>query len=140
MVGRSFELGQKATDLLDAEYGGQAVFVLSAQDGEDVPIAFEDVDVEEANAAVADAHGFGGPAVDVFAMQEVLLELGFGDEIGSFVIEFTEHTDRAGVSFLSGFSFPIELQSSDHLLIPIIHKSSPSKKVRRALLRMPPMG
>ena len=67
------------------------MFVLGAQDREDVPIAGENVDVEEANAAVADAHRLGRPAVDVFAMEEVLLELDFGDEIGSFV----DRTQRA---------------------------------------------
>jgi hypothetical protein len=35
---------------------------------------------------------------------------------------------------LGRFSFPIELQSGDHSLIPIIHKSSPFKKVRRAFI------
>jgi hypothetical protein len=105
-----------------------AVFVLGAQDGEDAPIAFEDINIEKANAAVADAQGLGSPAVDVFALQEVLLEFGIGDEIGSFVVELTEQTDRAGVGFLSGFSFPIELQSRHHALIPIVHKYSPSKK------------
>ena len=86
------------------------MFVLGAQDREDVPIAGQDVDVEEANAAVADAHGLGRPAVDVFAVQEVLLELGLRDQIGGFVVELREHADRAGVGFLGGFSFPIELQ------------------------------
>lgn len=93
-----------------------------------MPIALEDVDIEEANAAVADAHRLGRPAVDVFAMEEVFLEFGFGDEIGSLVVKLREHPDRAGVGFLGRFSFPIELQSGDHALIPIIHKSSPLKE------------
>jgi hypothetical protein len=83
---------------------------------------------EKANAAVADAHGLGGPVVDVFALEEILLGFGFRNQIGGFVIEVTEHTDRAGVGFLGRFSFPIELQSSDHRLIPIIDKTSPSVK------------
>jgi hypothetical protein len=98
------------------------------------------VEVEEADAAVADAQGFRRPAVDVFAVQEVLLEFGLRDEIGGFVVELTEHTDRASVGFLSGFSFPVELQSGNHALIPIVHKNSPSKKDRRALLRTTVVG
>jgi hypothetical protein len=73
-------------------------------------------------------------------MEKVLLEIDFGDEIRSLVIELREHTHCAGVGFLGGFSFPIELQSSDHALIPIVHKSSPSEKDRRALLRTTAMG
>ena len=133
VVGGSFDLGQKVSHFIDAEHGRQAVFVLGAQDREDMPIAGEHVDVEEANTAVADTHGFGRPAVDVFAMEKVLLQFGFGDEIGSFVVEFREHADRAGVGFLSRFSFPIELQSRNHAFIPIVHKNSPSVKDRRAL-------
>jgi len=116
------------------------VFVLGAQDGEDVPVAREDIDVEKANTAVADAHGFGGPAVDVFSVEEIFLQLRFGDEIGSFAIELREHTDHAGVGLLGGFSFPVQLQSGDHLLIPIIHKVLLPKKVRRALQRTTATG
>ena len=94
VVGGVSDVCQNATDFFDAQHGGQAVFVLSAQDRQDVPIAGENVDEEEANTAVADAHGLGRPAVDVFAMQEVLLELGLGDQIGGFIVELTKHTDR----------------------------------------------
>ncbi|HEY7556971.1 MAG TPA: hypothetical protein VIH18_19390 [Candidatus Binatia bacterium] len=59
---------------------------------------------------------------------------GFGDQIWGFAIELGEHPNRAGVGFLGRFSFPIELRSSDHPLIPIIHKSSPSKKKLGELL------
>ena len=98
------------------------MFVLGPQDRQDVPVARQHVDVEKTNAAVADAHRLGRPAVDVFAMEEVFLELDFGDEIGRFLVELREHTDRAGVGFLGGFSFPIELQDGNHPWIPIVHK------------------
>ena len=88
----------------------------------------ENVDVEEANPAVTDAHGLGRPAVDVFSVEEVFLELGFRNQIRGFIVELREHAHRAGVGLLSPFSFPIELQSRDHALIPIVHKSSPSEK------------
>ncbi len=87
-----------------------------------MPVARQYMDVEKTNTAVADAQGLGRPAVDVFAMEEVLLELGLGDEIGRFLVELREPTDRAGVGFLSRFSFPIELQDGDHAWIPIVHK------------------
>ena len=73
------------------------MFVLSAQDRENVPVAFQDVDVEKADAAVADAHGLGRPAIDVFALQKIFLEFLLGDKIGGFVIELSEsmRTERA---------------------------------------------
>jgi hypothetical protein len=109
------------------------MFVLGAQDRKDVPIALQDIDVIKANAAVADAHGLGRPVIDVFALEEVLLELGLRNQIRGFVIELREHAHRAGIGLLGSFSFPIELQSIDHPLVPIVHKDSPSKKDRRAL-------
>jgi hypothetical protein len=135
VVVKGFDVGQNASDFFDAQDGGQAVLVLGAQDREDVPIALQDVDVEKANPAVADAHGLGRPVIDVFPVEEVLLEFGFRNPIGGFVIELRKHAHRAGVGLLGSFSFPIEWQSSNHALIPIVHKSSPSVKVRRAFYR-----
>ena len=77
------------------------MFVLGAQDRENVPIARQDVDVEKANAAVTDAHGLGRPAVDVFPVEEVFLQFGFRNQIRCFVVEIREHADRASVG-LSG--------------------------------------
>ena len=136
VVVESFNVGQNVSDFFDTQDGRQAVFVLGAQDRENVPIALQDVDVEKANPAVADAHGLGRPVIDVFPVEEILLEFGLRNQIWGFGIELREHAHRASVGLLGSFSFPIELQSSDHPLIPIVHdKSSPSVKVRRAFYR-----
>ena len=127
VVVEGFDVSQNASDFFDAQDGGEAVFVLGAQDRKDVPIALQDIDIIKANAAVADAHRLGRPVIDVFTLEEVLLEFGFRNQIRSFVIELREHADRAGVGLLGSFSFPIELQSANHTLIPIVHKSSPSE-------------
>jgi hypothetical protein len=34
----------------------------------------EDVLVEEANPAIADPHGIGGPVIDVLSVEEIVLE------------------------------------------------------------------
>jgi hypothetical protein len=74
-------------DLLHTEDGGETVCSLRAQERQRVPVAFEDVLREEANTTVADAHGRWGEAVDIFAMQEIVLQLLFRDEIRGFVVE-----------------------------------------------------
>jgi len=104
VVGEVFDLGQKASDLFDAQDSGQAVFVLGTQDGENVPVARQDIDVEKANAAVADAHGLGRPVIDVFTLEEVLLEFLFRNPIGCFGIELRKHAHRASVGLLGSFS------------------------------------
>jgi hypothetical protein len=45
---------------------------------------------EEADAAVTDAHGRRGEAVDIFAVEEGSLERLFGDAVGGFVVELRQ--------------------------------------------------
>jgi len=73
---------QEPPDLLHTEDGGETVCGLRTKEREGVPVALEDVLREEADGTIADAHGSGGEVVDVFAVQEVSLELLFGDEVG----------------------------------------------------------
>ena len=46
-----------------------------------LPVTLQDVLEEESDGAVADAHGVWRESIDVFSMQEVLLELVLGDEM-----------------------------------------------------------
>ena len=59
VIVEGFDLGKNASDFFDAENGGKASFGLGTEDSEDVPVSLEDVFVEEANPAIADAHGIG---------------------------------------------------------------------------------
>jgi hypothetical protein len=63
---------------------------LRTHEREGVPVALEDMLREEANATIADAHGCGGKAVDVFAVQEVALKFLFSNAVGCFVVELCE--------------------------------------------------
>jgi hypothetical protein len=106
-------------------------FGLGSEDSEDVPIALEDVFVEEANAAIADAHGIGGPVINVFPVEEIVLEFLLGDQIGGFAVELAEHANGAGVGLLSPFSFTIELKGLDRSVIPLcLHDTSPFSIMR----------
>jgi hypothetical protein len=78
---------EESLDLLHTEDGGEPVGGLHAEQREGVPVALEDVLVEEADAAVAEAHGRGGEAIDVFPVQEIALQLLFGDAVRGFVVE-----------------------------------------------------
>ena len=64
---------KESLDLLHAEDGREPVGGLRAQERQRVPVAFEDVLREEADATIADAHGGWGEAVDVFPVQEIVL-------------------------------------------------------------------
>ena len=96
-----------------------------------MPVSLEDVFEEEANAAIADAHGIGRPVINVLAVKEIVLEFLLGDQIGGFTIELGQHADGAGVGLLSSFPFAVELKSLDRSVIPLcLHDTSPFSIVR----------
>ena len=116
---------EEPPDLLHTEDGGETVGGLRAQEREGVPVALEDVLREEADATVADAHGRWGEAVDVFAVQEVVLELLFRDAVGGFVVELSQQADFPDIGFLRPFALATELESRNHLLTQWGHEISP---------------
>ena len=90
-----------------------------------MPIAFEDVLREEAEAAGADAHGRWGKAVDVFPVQEVALKLLCGEHVRRCVGELSQQADCADRGFLSPFAFATEVESRHHVLTQWGHEISP---------------
>ena len=126
-----FDLGKNASDFFNAENGRESSFGLGSEDSEDVPVSLEDVFVEEANPAIADAHGIGGPVINVFPVEEIVLEFLLSDQIGGFAVELGEHANGAGVGLLSPFSFAIELKGLDRSVIPLcLHDTSPFSIMR----------
>ena len=126
-----FDTGQNASDFIHAENGGEASFGLGSKDSENVPVSLEDMFVEEAYPAIADPHGIGGPVINVFPVEEIVLELLLSDQIGGFAIELGEHANGAGVGLLSPFPFAIELKSLDRSVIPLcLHDTSPFSIMR----------
>jgi hypothetical protein len=108
--------GEEALDLLHTEDGGEPVGGLWAQECQRGPIAFEDVLIKKADAAVAEAHRSWRQAIDVFAVQEITLEILFGDAVGGFVIELRQETHFPDIGFLRPFAFAAEVEGRDHLL------------------------
>lgn len=126
-----FDLGKNGSDFFNAKNGRESSLILGSEDSEDVPVSLEDVFVEEANSAIADPHGIGRPVINVFPLEEIVLEFLLGDQIGGFGIELGEHADRAGVGLLSAFPLAIELKSLDRSVIPLcLHDTSPFFKTR----------
>jgi hypothetical protein len=130
------DLGKNTSDFFTAENGREASFGLGTEDTEDVPVTLEDVFEEEANAAIADAHGIGGPVIDVLAVEEIILEFLFSDQIGGFAVELGEHTDGARVGLLSSFPLAVELKGLDRFVIPLcLHDTSPFSIIRDSLFQ-----
>jgi CBS domain containing-hemolysin-like protein len=60
---------KELSELLDTEDGRETVGGLRAQQRQRGPVTLQDGQREKADAMVADAHGRGGGAIDVFAGQ-----------------------------------------------------------------------
>src|SRR5438874_1691351 len=116
---------QEPLDLLNTEDGWETVGGLRAHEQESVPVAREDVLIEEADATVADTHGRWGEAINVFAVQEVVLQLLFGEQVGRFAIELSQQAYFTDIGFLSPFAFATELEGRNHLLTQWAHEISP---------------
>lgn len=115
------DTAEQTPDLLDAEHGRQAFFMLGPQDIERVPLALQDVQEKESDPAIADPHGVRGPVIDVLAAEEVVLQFLFGNAIGGLCVEPGEHAYGPGVGFLGALAFAIELQGLERLLVPVCH-------------------
>ena len=101
------------------------VFALGANERQGMPVALEDVLVEEPDTAVAEAHRSGGKSIDVCAVQEVVLEFGFGDQVWGCAVELGEQADLTDISLLGTFAFTTELKCGNHLLTQRGHELSP---------------
>jgi hypothetical protein len=81
---------QESLDRLHTKDGGKPGGDLRTKEREGVPITLEDVLREEADPAIAEAHGCGSEVVDSFAVQAVALQLLFRDAVGGFVVELSQ--------------------------------------------------
>jgi hypothetical protein len=126
IVLEGLDSGQKASDFFHAENGRKSSFILGAEDSEDVPVALEDVLVEEAYAAIADPHGIGRPLISVLPLEEIVLKLLLANEIGRLAVELDEHAQGPCIGLLRAFPFAVELKGLDHSVIPLsLHDTSP---------------
>jgi hypothetical protein len=116
---------EDTSDFFNTEDGGETVGGLCAQERQRGPVAFEDVLIEEADAAVADAHRGWGEAIDIFAVQSVSLELLFRDAVGGFVVELSQEADFTDIGCLSPCALATEVESRDHVLTQWGHEISP---------------
>jgi hypothetical protein len=116
---------QESLDLLHTEDGGETVCGLCTKEREGVSVTFQDMLGEEADTTGAETHGSRGEAVDVFAVQEGVLKLLFGEQVGRCAIELRPQVDLTDRGVLSTLSFATELQRGNPVLAQWGHERSP---------------
>ena len=119
---------EEPSDLLHTEDSGELVDGRRAHEREGVPVALEDVLREAAEATVAEAHGRGGEAIDVFAVQERALERLFGEQVGRVVGALSQQADCPDRRFLRPFALATEVESRKHGWTQWGHEMSPSMR------------
>ena len=116
---------EKTAHFFQAENSRESVFRLGSNEVEGLPCAPEDVMVEESDATVTDTHGTGRESIDIFSVQQVLLEFLFRDEVRRFAIELSQQAYLSDIGLLRTFALATELQSGDHLLAQWCHDRPP---------------
>jgi len=116
---------EETPNFFNTQDGGETVCSWRTQEREGVPVALEDVLIEETDATIADTHRRGGEAVDVFPVQEVVLQFLFSNAVGGFVVELREQAYFTDVGLLGTLALPAELKRSNHLLTQWGHEISP---------------
>src|SRR5262249_26442916 len=116
---------EDTSDFFKTEDSGEVVRGLRAPERQRRPVALEDVLREEAKPAVADTHGRGGEAINIVAVQAVVLQLLCGDTVGGFAVELSQQTDSPDRGCLRPFARAAAMESRDHLLTQRGHEISP---------------
>jgi hypothetical protein len=122
---------QEARELCHTQDGGQPVGDLRANERESGPVALEDMWIEEAEAAGAEAHGRGRQAIDIVAVEAVVLQLRFRHAVGRWVEKPGEQVNFADIGCLRPFALATAVERCEHGLTAWGHEISPC--VRRVV-------
>lgn len=96
-VVKSVDLGHDPLDLIPGQDGRQAPFPPGLGDVEEMPLTLENIDEEEFDAGVTDAHGRWRPAGLILTMDEVVEEFILGQKVRTFAIMVDKLANSPGV-------------------------------------------
>ena len=116
---------EEPPDLLNTADSRETVGGVSAHEREGVPIALADVRREEAAATGAETHGSWGEAVDVFPVQEGVLQLLFGEYVGRCALALSQQASLTDRGLWGPLALATALKRSDHVLTQWGHEISP---------------
>ena len=96
-----------------------------------MPGARADVLREEAEATGAETHGRWGEAINVFAVQEGVLQRLCGEQVGRFALALSPQASCTDRGVLSPCACATELEGRNHVLTQWAHEIAPC--VRRVV-------
>jgi len=107
---------QESPHVLHTEASGEVGGGVRAQERQRGPGALEDVLIKEAHTAGAETHGGWGEAIDVFAVQEGVLQRLFRDAVGGFGLELRQQPDFSDIRCLRPCALAAAVESRDQVL------------------------
>jgi hypothetical protein len=116
---------EQTPNSFNTEDGGKAVCGVRPHQRQSVPITLEDVLIEKAEATVAEAHGRWCKAIDVCAVQAVVLKLLFGEHVGRCARELRQQAYCSDIGLRSSRAFATAWERGNHLLTQWGHERSP---------------
>lgn len=79
-----------------------------------MPVSLEDMLEEEFDAGITDAHGGRAPAGDILAVDEIVKQFIFGDDIRRFVVMLDKLTHGPEIGLSGSFSHAVNLHGFIH--------------------------
>jgi hypothetical protein len=116
---------EETSHVCNTATSGETVCGLSPQPSQRVPSALEDVGREAAESTGAEAQGSWGEALAVCAVQEVVLQLLCGEQVGGGARELSQQADLTTRGWLSPCALATELKRGNHGLTQWGHEMSP---------------
>jgi hypothetical protein len=116
---------EEPPDLRHTADGGETACGLRTEECQGVPVAWEDVLREAAEATGAEAHGRWGEAVDVFAVQEGALQLRCSEAVGGGVVALREQAAFPDRGRWGTRALAAEWQRRNHVWTQWGHERSP---------------
>ena len=116
---------EETAHCFQAEESWEAVCRLGSHEVECLPVAPKDMGGEKTDATGAHAHGRGGEAIAVVAVQAGGLECLCGDHVRRCARELGQQTDLTERGFLSPLARAAELKRGNHVLTQGGHEISP---------------
>ena len=110
---------KNSENLLPAQDAGQAFFRLSFEKFEDVPVFFQDIQIEKLDSAIAYFQRARRPFIFIAPMEKIVFQLLFGDLSRFLAVKFDQLAHGSGIHMLSGVASPAELECPDGFRIPL---------------------
>ncbi len=118
VIMKSSDFGKKTENLLPAQNAWQAFFRLGLEYFEEMPVFFQDIQIEKLDPAIAYFQRARGPFIIIALVEKIIFQLLFGDQGRFLAVKFDQLSHGPSVHVLRCVTFSGELKSPDGFRVP----------------------